>query len=102
MDKAHWTQHTHLFKKDEYECPVCGAMYDKPYAVCSNCNSQMGKAKYDASWVMKWLTAMGFLATRTTEIGRKVKGGESSGKEKRRFIWCTIIDVKDMKERNVF
>ena len=26
-------------------------MYDKPYAVCSNCNSQMGKAKYDASWV---------------------------------------------------
>ena len=52
--------------------------------------------------LMKWLTAMGFLATRTTEIGRKVKGGESSGKEKRRFIWCTIIDVKDMKERNVF
>ena len=26
-------------------------MYDKPYAVCPNCNSQMGKAKYDASWI---------------------------------------------------
>lgn len=51
MDKAHWTQHTHLFKKDEYECSACGAMYDKPYAVCPNCNSQMGKAKYDASRV---------------------------------------------------
>ncbi len=51
MGKAYWTQHTHLFKKDEYECSACGAMYDKPCAVCPNCNSQMGKAKYDASWV---------------------------------------------------
>lgn len=30
---------------------VCGAMHDKPYAVCPNCNSQMSEAKYDASWV---------------------------------------------------
>lgn len=51
LGKPHWTQHTHLFKKDEYECSACGAMHDKPYAVCPNCNSQMGKAKYDASWV---------------------------------------------------
>lgn len=51
MGKSHWTQHTHLFKKDEYEGSACGAMHDKPYAVCPNCNSQMGKAKYDASWI---------------------------------------------------
>ena len=51
LGKPHWTQHTHLFKKDEYECSACGAMHDKPYTVCPNCNSQMGKAKYDASWV---------------------------------------------------
>ena len=29
--KAHWTQHTHLFKNDKYECSACGAMHDKPY-----------------------------------------------------------------------
>ena len=51
MGKSHWTRHTHLFKKDEYECSACGAMHDKPYAVCPNCNSRMGKVKYDASWV---------------------------------------------------
>lgn len=36
--------------------------------------------------LMKWQNMMRFLATVTTETGRKVKGGESSGKEKRRFI----------------
>ena len=51
MGKSHWTQHTNLFKKDEYECSACGAMYDKPYAVCPNSHSQMGKAKYDTLWV---------------------------------------------------
>lgn len=51
MGKAYWIQHTHLFKKDDYECSVCTALYDKPYATCPNCDSQMGKAKYDASWV---------------------------------------------------
>lgn len=51
LGKAYWTQHTHLFEDDEYECSACGAMHDKPYAVCPNCNSHMGKVKYDASWV---------------------------------------------------
>ena len=36
---------------NEYECSACGAMHDKPSAVCPNCNSRMGKAKYDTSWV---------------------------------------------------
>lgn len=31
LGKANWAQHTHLFKKDEYECSACGAMYDKSY-----------------------------------------------------------------------
>ena len=35
----------------EYECSVCGAVYDKPYAVCPHCNSQMGGSKYDPDWV---------------------------------------------------
>lgn len=51
LGKAHWTQHTHLFKKDEYECSACSAIHDKPYVVCPSCNSRMGRVKYDASWV---------------------------------------------------
>ncbi len=51
MNKTHWIQHTHLFKKDEYECSICGAMYDSPHAVCLNCNSQMSKVEYNASWI---------------------------------------------------
>ena len=51
MSKAHWIEHSHLFRADEYECSVCGAIYDKPYAVCPHCNSQMGGSKYDPDWV---------------------------------------------------
>lgn len=51
MSNAYWIQHTHLFKKNEYECSVCGVMHDKPYAVCPDCSSRMGKTKNDASWV---------------------------------------------------
>lgn len=51
LSKTYWTQHTHLFKNDEYECSVCGAVQDKPYTVCPGCNSQMSKVKYDASWI---------------------------------------------------
>lgn len=45
------TQHTHLLKSDEYECSACGAVQDKPYAVCPGCSSQMDKIKYDTSWI---------------------------------------------------
>lgn len=51
MKKPYWTQHTHLFRADEYECSACHALYDKPYAACPNCKSKMGSSKYDASWV---------------------------------------------------
>ena len=51
VGKTRWIQHTHLFKNDEYECSDCGAIYNKPYATCPNCNSKMGKTKYEASWV---------------------------------------------------
>ena len=51
MSKAHWIEHSHLFRADEYECSVCGSVYDKPYAVCQHCNSQMGGSKYGPDWV---------------------------------------------------
>ena len=51
MSKAHWIEHSHLFRADEYECSVCGAVYDEPYTVCPHCNSQMGGSKYDPDWV---------------------------------------------------
>ncbi len=51
MRKVHWIQHTHLFKKDEYECSACHAVYTKAYEVCPNCGAKMGRSKYDPSWV---------------------------------------------------
>ncbi len=48
---AHWTQRTHMFRRDEYECSACGACSDRPYEVCPHCGAQMRGSKYDPSWV---------------------------------------------------
>ena len=53
-NRAHvlgYIQKTHLFRAGEYICSRCGASYGKPYKVCPNCPSEMGKSKYDPSWV---------------------------------------------------
>ena len=49
--KEYWIQKTHLFRADEYICSKCGAACAKPYRICQNCGSKMGKSKYDPSWV---------------------------------------------------
>ncbi len=49
--RAYWTRKTHLFRRDEYICSVCGCRSDKPYAECPSCGSPMKGSKYDASWV---------------------------------------------------
>ena len=46
-----WIQHTHLFRKDEYECSACGSRTEKPYRICPNCSTPMKGSKYDSSWV---------------------------------------------------
>ena len=51
MKQAYWIRRTHLLRADEYICSGCGAAYSKPYKVCPNCQSEMGKSKYDPSWV---------------------------------------------------
>jgi rubrerythrin len=48
---AYWTQHTHLFSPDEYECSACGYETDRPYRECPSCHAEMTKSKYDPSWV---------------------------------------------------
>lgn len=48
---AHWVQHTHLFRPDEYECSRCCSMSQKPYSVCPACDADMISSKYDPSWV---------------------------------------------------
>ena len=47
MKRTHWIRKTHLFRADE----LCGASCGKPYKVCPNCQSEMGKPKYSPSWV---------------------------------------------------
>ena len=49
--KARWIQRTHLFRKDEYECSVCGFKGEKPYKVCPRCNAALNGSKCDPSWV---------------------------------------------------
>ena len=48
---AQWIQHTHLFRKDAYECSACGCRADKPYRTCPRCGLPMKGSKYDPSWV---------------------------------------------------
>ena len=48
---AHWIRHTHLFRKDEFECSVCGFMADKPYKTCPHCGEQLKGSKYDPFWI---------------------------------------------------
>lgn len=48
---AHWIRHTHLFRKDEYECSACACRAGKPYKTCPHCGQPMKGAKYDPSWV---------------------------------------------------
>ncbi len=50
MRKARWIRKTHLFRADEYLCPVCGPVFAKPCAVCPACHSPMTGAKADPSW----------------------------------------------------
>ena len=51
MKRPRWIWKTHLFRADEYICPRCGASCGKPYKICPKCQYEMGKAKYDPSWV---------------------------------------------------
>ena len=48
---AHWIRHTHVFRKDDYECSSCGARTDRPYTTCPSCGNRMKGSKYDPSWV---------------------------------------------------
>ena len=51
MKVAHWTQRTHLFRRDEFICSACKSSADKPYKACPTCGAPMKKTKYDSSWV---------------------------------------------------
>ena len=50
MRAAYWIEKTHLMDDDEYICSTCGYSSDRPYKVCSNCEKNMKKIKYDPSW----------------------------------------------------
>lgn len=49
--KAYWTQETHLFRDDEFICSVCGAAAGSAWAYCPSCGAEMGRCRYEPSWV---------------------------------------------------
>ena len=51
MRSPRWIRRTHLFRRDEYICSVCGASSDAPWRECPSCGAQMRNVKYDPSWV---------------------------------------------------
>ena len=51
MKTERWTQKSHLFRADEYICPVCGAAADRPYKKCPSCGTVLGGSKKDSAWV---------------------------------------------------
>ena len=48
---AHWTQRTHLLRRDEYVCSACGTAAEKPYKTCPGCGMSMKGTKYEPTWV---------------------------------------------------
>ena len=48
---ARWIRHSHLFKKDEYECSSCARRADKPYKTCPSCGAIMKGSKYEPDWI---------------------------------------------------
>lgn len=51
MKKAKWLQKTHLLRADEYICPVCGTVSDKPYMKCPSCGTSLCGTVGDSTWV---------------------------------------------------
>ena len=50
-NSAYWIQHTHLFRRDEYECSACSYVSDTPHKTCPACGAWMQSSKYDPSFV---------------------------------------------------
>ena len=51
MNKTKWLQKKHLLRADEYICPVCGAVSDKPRRKCPACGTALYGTAGDSTWV---------------------------------------------------
>lgn len=49
--RAYWIQHTHLLRRDEYECSNCRRIQGRAFGRCPSCGAKMRASKYDPSWV---------------------------------------------------
>lgn len=50
-DKKKWERRSHLFGADEYVCPYCGFVADKPTPICPHCKKAVASIKSDLGWV---------------------------------------------------
>ena len=48
---ARWVRRTHFFRRDEFECSVCGYRAEKKSAKCPRCGAPMKGEKIDPGWV---------------------------------------------------
>ena len=49
--RGHWIRQTHVFKRDEYKCSLCGYLQNKQTDICPKCSARMKGSKYDPLWV---------------------------------------------------
>ncbi len=46
-----WKRQSHLLSADEYVCPYCGFVADKPTPICPHCHEEVAGVASDTGWV---------------------------------------------------
>ena len=49
-EKKKWERRSHLLGADEYVCPYCGFVADKPKTTCPRCKNEVAGVKSDLGW----------------------------------------------------
>ncbi len=40
--------HTHILRRDDYECSACGFLADRYFTACPRCSASLEHAEYEA------------------------------------------------------
>ncbi len=51
LKRGKWIKREHLFRKTEYVCSVCRAVFDRAYRFCPACGSMNSNGRSDPAWI---------------------------------------------------